>query len=99
MSQNLLIIGATGVIGKYITTAIIKAKSNFSKIAILTSSDTVTRKAADIQSLKDQGVEIRAGDLTSEQDVRKAYEGKCVFEKRKGRQKQRRCLQFHPSLS
>jgi len=75
MSQNILIIGATGVIGKYITAAIINAKGNFSKIAILTSPNTVNTKAGEIQSLKDQGVEIRTGDVTNEQDVRKAYEG------------------------
>jgi uncharacterized protein YbjT (DUF2867 family) len=76
MSKNLLLIGATGLIGKYILKAIVSSKSNFDRIAILTSPSTVTNKATEIQSLKDQGVEIIIGDVTSEQDVKKAYEGR-----------------------
>jgi uncharacterized protein YbjT (DUF2867 family) len=75
MPLNVLVIGATGLIGTPITKAIISAKSSFGRIAILTSSATVAKKASEINSLKSQGVEILTGDLSNEQDVKKAYSG------------------------
>jgi hypothetical protein len=75
MTLNVLVIGATGVIGAPITQAIINAKSSFGRIAILTSSATVTNKASEIESLKSRGVEILTGDLSNEHDVKKAYNG------------------------
>ena len=75
MQQDILIVGATGVIGAPITKAIISAKTSFRRIAILTSSATVTNKASEIGSLKSQGVEILIGDLSREQDVKNAYDG------------------------
>jgi uncharacterized protein YbjT (DUF2867 family) len=76
MAPNILIIGATGAIGKPITTQIIAAKSNFGRLAILTSPNTIANKPSEIDALKAQGVEIFVGDLGSEEDVKKAYQGK-----------------------
>ena len=75
MPLNILIIGATGVIGAPITKAILNAKSSFGRIAVLTSSATVTNKASQIDSLKSQGAEILTGDLSNKQDVKRAYNG------------------------
>jgi hypothetical protein len=75
MPQNILIIGATGLIGSPITKAIINAKSSFGRIAILTSSATLTSKAPVIDSFQSNGVEIFTGDLSNEQDVKNAYHG------------------------
>jgi uncharacterized protein YbjT (DUF2867 family) len=75
MPQNILVIGATGVIGTPVTKAIINAKSGFGRIAILTSSATVTNKTSEIDSFKSHGVEVFTGDLSSEQDVKNAYHG------------------------
>jgi nucleoside-diphosphate-sugar epimerase len=75
MPLNILVIGATGVIGAPITNAILSAKASFGRIAILTSSTTVTNKASQIDSLKSQGAEILTGDLSNEQDVKRAYNG------------------------
>ena len=75
MPQNLLVIGATGVIGKYITDALLNAKSHFGRIAIFTSSGTLSKKATDLEGLRARGVEILTGDLRSEGDIKKAYEG------------------------
>ena len=75
MPLNILIIGVTGVIGAPITKAILNAKSSFGRIAVLTSSATVTNKASQIDSLKSQGAEILTGDLSNEQDVKRAYNG------------------------
>lgn len=74
---NLLIFGATGVIGKFIAEQIIAAKSNFRRIAIFTSPGTVEKKSDEIEKLKAEGVEVIAGDVTNEKDVRSAYEGEC----------------------
>jgi aspartate-semialdehyde dehydrogenase len=75
MSQNVLIIGATGVIGSYITAAIVNEKSKFGRIRILTSEKTVGEKVEEIAALKSNGVEIQTGSLDSEADVKSAYEG------------------------
>lgn len=75
MPSNILIVGATGAIGKYITQQIIAAKESFGRIAILTSQNTATQKASEIESLRSQGVEVFVGDVTKEEDVKKAYEG------------------------
>jgi uncharacterized protein YbjT (DUF2867 family) len=75
MSSNILIIGATGTIGQPITAQIITAKSSFGRIAILTSQNTATEKASEIESLKAQGIEVFVGDLGVEEAVKKAYQG------------------------
>jgi FlaA1/EpsC-like NDP-sugar epimerase len=75
MPQNVLIIGATGVIGSSITAAIVNEKSKFGRIRILTSEKTVGEKVQEIAALRDNGVEIKTGSLESEADVKAAYEG------------------------
>ncbi len=74
--HNILIFGATGVIGKFITEQLIAAKSNFNRIAVFTSPGTVENKKDEIEKLKGQGLEVIVGDVTSESDVRGAYKGK-----------------------
>jgi len=74
--QNILIIGATGTIGTYITRAIVDAKSNFGRIAVLTSEKTFIEKVQDIVALEEWGVEIFTGRLEKENEVKKAYEGR-----------------------
>ncbi len=75
MPQNLLIIGATGVIGKHITRELISAKSSFGRIAVLTSENTIQKKAGDINNLTQSGIEVLMGDVTNEEEVKKAYHG------------------------
>jgi FlaA1/EpsC-like NDP-sugar epimerase len=75
MPQNLLIIGATGVIGKPITRAIVDAKDAFGRIAVLTSENTIQNKESEIKELEKSGVEVLIGDITKEEDVKKAYNG------------------------
>lgn len=75
MAPKILIIGATGVIGKPITDQILVVKANFDRIAILTSSNTVTTKTDQVQALTAQGVDVLVGDLSKEGEVKKAYEG------------------------
>lgn len=76
--SKLLIIGATGVIGKYITGAILSSKSripSLSQVSILTSPATVSNpaKAALLASWKSQGLSIITGDINNADDVKRAY--------------------------
>ncbi|KIW60602.1 hypothetical protein PV05_00808 [Exophiala xenobiotica] len=72
--KKLLIFGATGLIGKYITQAIVENKDKFDRIAIFTSHGTVQTKADQIDTLKKQGIEVIIGDVTNSEDVVKAYQ-------------------------
>ena len=72
-ASRVLIFGATGVIGHFITSEIVDAKSDFQRIAIFTSPATVESKAAEIQNLRDDGVEIIIGDVNNDEDVANAY--------------------------
>ncbi|KAH9903916.1 isoflavone reductase family protein [Xylariomycetidae sp. FL2044] len=74
-AKRILIIGATGLIGKFITTALIKARSNFDRIGILTSETTLASKSELIGKFRRDGVEIFAGDIDDDDQVLKAYDG------------------------
>lgn len=76
--KKILIFGATGVIGKYITQALIDRRSDFERIGIFTSQSTAENKKEEIERLKSNGVEVLVGDAKSEEDVSKAYDGKCM---------------------
>lgn len=73
MPLKILIIGATGVIGRPITQALIEAKDSFSSIAIFTSQSTIENQSGQISWLKTKGVGVFVGDLKNEDDVKKAY--------------------------
>lgn len=63
---NLLILGATGTIGSYITHAIIDARPHFGRICVYTSEKTIIEKVRDVCALDTWGVEIYVGELTDE---------------------------------
>jgi nucleoside-diphosphate-sugar epimerase len=73
-TQNILIFGATGWIGKHITNAIVNEPS-FKQIAIFTSDETLKSKAKEIEALESRGVRVITGDLTSADDLNAAYKG------------------------
>lgn len=77
--SNLLIFGATGNIGLYITKAIVQAKRSFGRISIFTSESTLESKRDTIDDLKQQGVQVIVGDINNPEDVRKAYTGSCLL--------------------
>lgn len=74
MAKNILIFGATGLIGRYITDAIVKEKDSFNRVVIFTTPATVAKKAEYIQHLKSAGVEIITGGITNEKDIQLAYQ-------------------------
>jgi uncharacterized protein YbjT (DUF2867 family) len=75
MKENLLILGATGYIGTYITEQILNAKNLFGRIAIFTSPGTAESKSQVLNNLKERGVEVIVGDVKSSNDLLKAFEG------------------------
>lgn len=73
---NVLLFGATGLIGTYIFQELMAARSSFGQLGIFTSENTARNKPDLIKSLQEQGVKVIVGDLTNKSDVTKAYEGK-----------------------
>lgn len=74
-TENILFFGATGLIGQHILKAILDNKSSFGRIAVFTSPNTVSTKSEELDKLKKQGVEVIAEDITSADDLNKAYNG------------------------
>lgn len=75
-TTNILIFGATGLIGTHITSAILSAAPKHEwSVAIFTSPGTVSSKASLISDLKGRGAKIIQGDFTNEADVKAAYSG------------------------
>ncbi|RMZ87752.1 hypothetical protein DV736_g5020, partial [Chaetothyriales sp. CBS 134916] len=74
-AKNILIFGATGVIGNYITRAIVDSKHLFERICVFTSEKTIIEKVQDICALESWGVEVFVGRLEEEQKVKEAYKG------------------------
>lgn len=76
LPSKILIIGATGAIGKHITSAIASASlQSVSRVSILTSAATAAspQKQPLLASWKQQGLSVVAGDIRNVDDVRRAY--------------------------
>ncbi|EEA27794.1 isoflavone reductase, putative [Talaromyces marneffei ATCC 18224] len=75
--RNILIIGATGNIGRFITQSIVAARSEFDRVAILTSAPGAGSEKEKFinEELRPKNVEIIVGDISNEQDVLNAYKG------------------------
>ncbi|KAF2400128.1 putative isoflavone reductase family protein [Trichodelitschia bisporula] len=75
--EGVLVIGATGLIGVFITRALIGSlkAGEFKRLGVFTSQKTVTEKADLIEDWKSNGLEIFVGSLDDEKDVLAAYEG------------------------
>ncbi|KAF2011625.1 NAD(P)-binding protein [Aaosphaeria arxii CBS 175.79] len=74
-SKKVLIIGATGVIGQHITEALANAIASFDEVGIFTSPSTLQKKGTLIGEWKNSGVRVHVGDVNSERDIKRAYEG------------------------
>lgn len=75
--HNILIVGATGVIGTYITRAIVDAhtQGHFGRICVYTSEKTIVEKVQDIAALESWGVEVWVGSLGDERRFKEACKG------------------------
>ncbi|KAK8115689.1 hypothetical protein PG984_012191 [Apiospora sp. TS-2023a] len=76
LPSKILIIGATGAIGKHITSAIASASlKSVSRVSILTSAATAAspQKQPLLASWKQQGLSVLTGDIRKADDVRNAY--------------------------
>lgn len=73
-THNILIFGATGLIGEHITSAILSQKDKFNRIVVFTSENTIWTKSDEVDDLKRRGAEIIAGDFRSASDVSEALE-------------------------
>lgn len=77
--SNILIFGATGTIGKFITEKIISADPPFKHITIFTSANTAGTKGDLLGSWKAAGnVSVVTGDIDSDADVSAAYEDHAI---------------------
>ncbi|KAF2138990.1 uncharacterized protein K452DRAFT_275921 [Aplosporella prunicola CBS 121167] len=74
-ADRILLFGATGLIGKYITAAIVGAQPPFPRVGIFTSKHTVEAKKDEIAELKAKGVEVFVGDVGDVGVVKGALEG------------------------
>ncbi|KAI1101591.1 NAD(P)-binding protein [Jackrogersella minutella] len=78
LPSKILIIGATGTIGKYITNAIVSSEPRIGQhISIFTSQATASSpsKQGLLTPWKSRGVSIITGDINNADDVRYAYNG------------------------
>ncbi|AEO63707.1 ad2177a1-5537-42ab-806c-77fb2e0bcbd6 [Thermothielavioides terrestris] len=73
--SKILVFGGTGTIGRYITSALLRAKPSFQQIVLFTSPNGAKEKAQQLERWKAQGLSVIVGDLTSEADVTAAYSG------------------------
>lgn len=73
--SHILVLGATGNVGKAIMDAIVNASPAFTRVSILTSKETAASKSDLIDGWKSSGVSIVLGDVTNPQDIETAYDG------------------------
>lgn len=74
-ASKILIFGATGFIGQFITEKVVGAQPTFEHITIFTSKATADSKTALLEGWKKAGnVSVVVGNAESESDVRAAYE-------------------------
>ncbi|KAK2057431.1 NmrA-like family protein [Colletotrichum caudatum] len=71
--SKILVFGATGNIGVFITNALLDATPPFGQIAVFTSPATVEKKASLIDGWKKKGAKIVSGDIGDKEQVKAAY--------------------------
>ncbi|RFU74886.1 isoflavone reductase [Trichoderma arundinaceum] len=74
-AEAVIIFGATGLVGKYISEAILNSATDFRRIGVFTSLDSLKTKAEAIATLKLRGAEVISGDINSKEDVTRALDG------------------------
>jgi uncharacterized protein YbjT (DUF2867 family) len=81
--KNVLLIGASGNLGKVIQAELIAKKGNFSKFGVLTSSASTStpdpKKDAYWESLEAQGVQVVKADFSDNFGLVEAFKGSILF--------------------
>ncbi|KXH43306.1 hypothetical protein CNYM01_04764 [Colletotrichum nymphaeae SA-01] len=72
-ASKILVFGATGQIGVFITAALLDASPSFDQITIFTSPTTVERKADLLDGWKKKGLKVIAGDVDDTEQIKAAY--------------------------
>lgn len=73
-ASNILLFGATGFIGQYITDKILSAQPAFKQVTVFTSKETAENKRELLEGWKKtHNVQVVTGSADSETDVRGAY--------------------------
>jgi FlaA1/EpsC-like NDP-sugar epimerase len=77
-TTSILIFGGTGVIGRFITDSILTALSGapWRRVALFTSEKTKEEKVDLLAGWQKKGLELIVGDVTNEEEIKKAYKGK-----------------------
>ncbi|KAK3358683.1 hypothetical protein B0T25DRAFT_449147 [Lasiosphaeria hispida] len=73
--SKILVIGGTGIIGKYITASLLRAKPAFDQVILFTSANTVATKGELLEKWKSEGLSIIVGNFESDSDVAAAFAG------------------------
>lgn len=78
-SKKILLLGATGVIGKVLLNSLLNAREHFDAIGIFTSPATAESKKELLDSFVERGAVIHTGDLYNDDDVLNIYKGWFLF--------------------
>ncbi|TDZ15940.1 Isoflavone reductase-like protein PCBER [Colletotrichum orbiculare MAFF 240422] len=72
--SKILVFGATGNIGVFITEALLDASPAFSQVTVFTSENTVKNKPELLDGWKKKGAKVIAGDIENSEQLKAAYE-------------------------
>ncbi|QIX01487.1 hypothetical protein AMS68_007004 [Peltaster fructicola] len=86
MAHHVLIFGGTGLLGEHITNAIVHSADKLGQISLFTSENTIWTKSEYINLLKQRGVTILSGNISSKHDVTEAFTGVDIVVSCVGRQ-------------
>ncbi|WYZ41264.1 hypothetical protein EsH8_V_000159 [Colletotrichum jinshuiense] len=71
--SKILLFGATGTIGVFITEALLDASPSFGQITIFTSPNTVEKKADLLDGWKKKGAKVISGNVDDSEQIKAAY--------------------------
>lgn len=74
-SRRILVLGATGVVGKVLTNSLLNAGKAFDRIGIFTSAESAASKKDILDAFRARGAELIIGDINNDNEVLAAYQG------------------------
>jgi hypothetical protein len=73
--SHILVLGATGNVGKHIMNGLMSASTTFPNISIFTSKSTAASKSDLINGWTSAGISVIVGDIANPTDIETAYHG------------------------